>query len=265
MSEYVCAKGIRMWGSSLFQDAAMVEDVACALLTGAEKNMVVQGTQDTDKIMIKGKMDNSIDHTYDSANIVYDPEGISPTVTTCQGGGIQPKVLVGEQIPISTQGDDLDVAKTLLAGYERTNMTGFNNDNAVLVKHQQDNIQTEDGVSRALVAGTHGNADIFTKTAVKVTPDVKHQQDNIMTEDDICMTQCAGLSGRYNVLTDYAIRKLTPKECFRLMGVHDEDYEKLTVSNTQKYKQAGNSIVVDCLMAIFENMFIKECKSNSLF
>lgn len=68
-----------------------------------------------------------------------------------------------------------------------------------------------------------------------------------------------------NESVQYRIRKLTPKECFRLMGVKDEDYEKLTVSNTQKYKQAGNSIVVDVLMAIFDNMFVQECKSDKLF
>ena len=63
----------------------------------------------------------------------------------------------------------------------------------------------------------------------------------------------------------YRIRKLTPRECFRLMGVRDEDYDKLTVSDTQKYKQAGNSIVVDVLEDIFDNMFVKECKSGRLF
>lgn len=60
-------------------------------------------------------------------------------------------------------------------------------------------------------------------------------------------------------------RALTPKEYFRLMGVQNEDYNKLTVSTTQRYKQAGNSIVVDVLMAIFENMFLKNCKSGKLF
>ena len=44
------------------------------------------------------------------------------------------------------------------------------------------------------------------------TRKVKHQQDNIMTENDLCITQCAGLSERYNVFTEYAIRKLTPKK-----------------------------------------------------
>lgn len=49
------------------------------------------------------------------------------------------------------------------------------------------------------------------------------------------------------------IRKLTPKECWRLMGFNDEDFEKAEKvnSNTQLYKQAGNSIVVDVLEELF--------------
>ena len=56
--------------------------------------------------------------------------------------------------------------------------------------------------------------------------------------------------------TDLRIRKLTPKECWRLMGFDDEDFEKAAKvnSNTQLYKQAGNSIVVNVLMAIFDNL-----------
>lgn len=52
------------------------------------------------------------------------------------------------------------------------------------------------------------------------------------------------------------IRKLTPKECWRLMGFTDEDFEKVAKvnSNAQLYKQAGNSIVVNVLMAIFNNL-----------
>lgn len=56
--------------------------------------------------------------------------------------------------------------------------------------------------------------------------------------------------------TDYKIRKLTPKECWRLMGFDDEDFEKASQVNskTQLYKQAGNSIVVNVLEAIFDNL-----------
>ena len=55
----------------------------------------------------------------------------------------------------------------------------------------------------------------------------------------------------------YRIRKLTPKECWRLMGFDDEDFEKARKvnSNTQLYKQAGNSIVVNVLEKIFKNLF----------
>ena len=53
------------------------------------------------------------------------------------------------------------------------------------------------------------------------------------------------------LLANKTIRKLTPKECFRLMGVYDF---KQVVSNTQLYKQAGNSIVVDVLAAIINKL-----------
>ena len=52
------------------------------------------------------------------------------------------------------------------------------------------------------------------------------------------------------------IRKLTPKECWRLMGFDDADFERAAAvnSNSQLYKQAGNSIVVDVLYYIFREM-----------
>ena len=57
----------------------------------------------------------------------------------------------------------------------------------------------------------------------------------------------------------YRIRKLTPKECIRLMDFDDSDYDKIKaigMSNSQIYKQCGNSIVVACLEGIFRKMFI---------
>lgn len=57
-------------------------------------------------------------------------------------------------------------------------------------------------------------------------------------------------------LSGLRIRKLTPKECWRLMGFDDADFEKAATvnSNSQLYKQAGNSIVVDVLYYIFREM-----------
>lgn len=52
------------------------------------------------------------------------------------------------------------------------------------------------------------------------------------------------------------IRKLTPKECYRLMGFDDIDHDRAAavVSNSQLYKQAGNSIVVDVLENLFRGL-----------
>ena len=62
---------------------------------------------------------------------------------------------------------------------------------------------------------------------------------------------------------EYRIRKLTPRECWRLMGYTDEDFDKAASvnSNTQLYKQAGNAIVKQVLMAIFSQMNIQGIKN----
>lgn len=66
------------------------------------------------------------------------------------------------------------------------------------------------------------------------------------------------------VETQYRIRKLTPKECWRLMGYTDEDYERAAAvnSNTQLYKQAGNAIVKQVLMAIFRQMIPENARAK---
>ena len=61
-----------------------------------------------------------------------------------------------------------------------------------------------------------------------------------------------------NIEDEIKIRKLTPKECWRLMGFDDKDFDNaqaLGVSDTQLYKQAGNSIVTNVLYYIFKNLF----------
>ena len=65
----------------------------------------------------------------------------------------------------------------------------------------------------------------------------------------------------------YKIRKFTPKECFRLMGVEDTDIDKLLnsdLSDTQLYKMAGNSIVTNCMTHMFYNLFINRPKKKDI-
>ena len=61
------------------------------------------------------------------------------------------------------------------------------------------------------------------------------------------------------------IRRLTPRECFRLMGLRENEIDILMshgFSDTQMYKMAGNSIVVDCLVnGIFKTLFLESNKN----
>ncbi|MCC5912391.1 MAG: DNA (cytosine-5-)-methyltransferase [Clostridiaceae bacterium] len=78
---------------------------------------------------------------------------------------------------------------------------------------------------------------------------------------DLCSTQRAGRSGLKCVKREgnlLKVRRLTTKECWRLMGFSDDDYTKVVsagITKTQILKQCGNSIVVDVLEKIFSNLF----------
>ena len=48
----------------------------------------------TDRCLVIGQMDNTLDHSFESANRVYSAMGLAPTISTCAGGNIKPKVLV---------------------------------------------------------------------------------------------------------------------------------------------------------------------------
>lgn len=83
----------------------------------------------------------------------------------------------------------------------------------------------------------------------------------VLNINGLCRTlnaQSNNLCTKIKEKPSFRIRKLTPKECYRLMGFDDEAFERAEKvnSNTQLYKQAGNSIVVDVLMAIFDNLLV---------
>lgn len=124
--------------------------------------------------------------------------------------------------------------------------------------------------------GNGGNTDQFVKEMV-----IGSMQANAMhgSLDCVspCLTEAMGTGGGQipMVTIRYRIRKLTERECFRLMGMDDADIDKIdayrirkTLKNgkvkdkpipkSQKYKLAGNSIVVSCLYHIFKGMFIDE-------
>lgn len=88
------------------------------------------------------------------------------------------------------------------------------------------------------------------------------QCGTVISDNGISANLVAGTHGYANshIATQYRIRKLTPRECGWLMGVSDEDINKMAAvnSNTQLYKQFGNSIVVDVMCAMFRNLNIEQ-------
>lgn len=198
------------------------------------------------EVKIIGQMDNTIDHTFESANRVYDKNGLCPTIPTCAGGNIQPKVIeetkcVGGSYKycVAMRGRGENNEQQL-----EPNRQGVVN---TLTTVQKDNLVLEQKIQKVGQISNDGS-----------------QCGTVVSDGGLAPTLTAGTHGYANphVFTRYRIRKLTPRECWRLMGFSDEDFGKAekVCSATQLYKQAGNSIVVNVLMAIFSQMNIKGVK-----
>lgn len=100
----------------------------------------------------------------------------------------------------------------------------------------------------------------LTETIINVK-DIKKTQmldlyNRNVAADGLCQTVDTGYHNSIRLLDKCRIRKLTPLECFRIMGVKDEDYEKCAKnqSNASLYHLAGDSIVVNVLMEIFKEI-----------
>ena len=102
----------------------------------------------------------------------------------------------------------------------------------------------------------HDNGDIRPHRLDKKKSGISEMQINKDTNISNTVT-ASHMPKTYGDSTGLRIRKLTPKECWRLMGFDDEDFYKAEAvnSNSQLYKQAGNSIVVDVIEKIYEKLF----------
>lgn len=119
--------------------------------------------------------------------------------------------------------------------------------------HFEQQVFDENGITRSIKAG--GGSGNIPKVIIGST-----QKNAAINFEGICpaLTSAMGVGGGHVPMHNYdlRIRKLTPLECFRLMGFEDDDFNKITdISNSQLYKQAGNSIVVDVLENIFKELF----------
>ena len=173
------------------------------------------------------------------AGSIYDISGLSPTLVDMSRGGFkQPMVLINEgtkkSYNIATIGDSINISFP-----NNTNKRGR------VGKEIAQTIMTAPNIATLEMFNPYNNKEIT----------------------DIAPTQtasCGSTTSSSTVLISednkycLRIRKLTPLECFRLMGFDDIDFHKaksIGISNTQLYRQAGNSIVVNVLEKILYNIF----------
>lgn len=247
-----------------------------------------------------------IGRMHDSSRRVYSPEYVSPTIPTCAGGNIQPKVIEG---PTHIQREVCDKAIEMglvipndAIEYTYSNARLKEIENGYIKKQNKTNNQVMSTlktnpqqigvcVEEPFIVASRGRGE---KNKQQLEPRVDGNTNTITTvqKDNYVAIRIANKTG-YDLATDgdgidlaypesttrrgrvghgvsktlptsdsqavldgLRIRKLTPKECWRLMGFDDSDFEKAEKvnSNTQLYKQAGNSIVVDVLETILKEL-----------
>ena len=212
--------------------------------------------------------------------------GICPTLDTMQGGNRQPFIKVKNATKKgyleAYEGDGVNISSRMK--YQRENVqkdsiqtltTSGSNDIGVVVgtyqysksdnfmkgksrynfaKEVSDTIQTTQKEEVIFLEDKLINNPLKGKTKYGW-----HFEQNVYDDESCCRTLKAseGSGNKPKVIFNLRIRKLTPKECFRLMGVKDEDFEKVrnNQSDSSLYHLAGDSIVVNVLMAIFGELF----------
>lgn len=229
------------------------------------------------------------------AGSIYDKEGLSPTLDVAQGGWRQPSILenafverkynnfikekgyVPEMFNPYNESEIKEIAPT-----QSTQCGSMTSSATVLIKNATKkgydeavdgnsvNLQYPDSNTRRGRVGHQVSQTLMANDSMGVIEGIKvignympsnHNASRIVDSNGLAPTvkENHGTVTATNI--DFRIRKLTPKECWRLMGFDDEDFEKakaIPTSNTQLYKQAGNSIVVNVLEKIFKNLFQEE-------
>lgn len=160
---------------------------------------------------------------------IYDPSGLAPTLNTVGGGGLEAKIVID----------------------------GLTRD----TQKQKARVFNPSGLAASLIA-----TDYKEPPQISIIGQLKGgEKGRVVDRDGIGYTltateykdplKIAEPEHAYGV----RIRKLTPRECWRLMGFLDEEFDRVHgVSNSQLYKQAGNSIVVNVLSALLSQLFYKE-------
>lgn len=200
---------------------------------------------------------------------VYSDEGISPTITASMGlGGGHVPMVEEKQERLSKQ------------AYETLEENKCKDGDVINPFNKK---VVDDGICPTITTRPEGfkTANLIVvdeKIKPSVAKNFEREKENIANSNkDIYQVQCksgfqdnkiglkvsptirANNNVTHTLDNHFRIRKLTPRECWRLMGWKDEQIDKIKgISNAQLYKMAGNGIVINVLEAIFTNMFLRK-------
>lgn len=223
---------------------------------GERKILPITGTDEKNRVSVIGHRDG-----YRQNTLIFDPNGISETLQTCAGGGREPHTIkvIGNVNP-SGLGMNGNVYSSFGKSPSLTTNKGEGNKIAIPVltpdraeKRQNGRRFKENEEPMFTLTGQdrHGIA-IEIKEAMNTHGENRDQGIFVQLSEEL--TVYAVWYEKYQCYI--AIRKLTPRECFRLQGWTDDYFEKAEFvnSDSQLYKQAGNGVTVSVVKAIAEKM-----------
>lgn len=240
----------------------------------------------TDDNFIKCEQVAQIKGAYESSNRVYSVDGLCSTINTCGGGNLEPKII---QRPHGyNQGAELeDCPSITVSSWQENNLLKEPikimevNNKTICLNSKVDGKQPSltnrvydsNGCSTAITTSSFFMGSILEEPTERFYQQaLKTAQENDCDNGDIIdayngkvnkdgvsptvTTRPEGFKTAILPIQDYRIRKLTPKECFRLMGVKDEDYKRVAKnqSNSSLYHLAGDSLVTILFAALIAQM-----------
>ena len=215
---------IRKKGKSQSGDVVSIDSLAPTLCSTTTQ-------KDPLKVLIENeiKQFGILQPNYNQSGVVYDTDGISPTIRAYQGGGLEPKII--QRGHGYNKGGEYDIAPTLTSN-------GYHENNILRIKE----------------ATTQGYPEAEVGDSVNLShPNSKTRRGRVGKQ--VANTLLTGERQRV-IEPDFRIRKLTPRECWRLQGFPDWAFDKAQEvnSNSQLYKQAGNSVTVNVIAAIAKEL-----------
>lgn len=217
------------------------------------------------------------DGKYAQTGRIYSSDGCSPALVTCSGGAQEPKIIdIGKVTNgfLSDVYSPLGICGTHMAGHDQRMIVEkavgairgrYMDDGSIKQQLEVSNENT----CHTLTSVSKDNVILVRQKTLKGYEECKmngianlsyptvEKRGRVQAKGDICPTLTTS-SGICCLESLIRIRRLTPLECFRLMGFSDTDFWKAKnagVSNSQLYKQTGNSIVVDVLFYIFLELY----------